>query len=88
MSDASDTERVKGRNDFAPDDIELPRPASLPVRVAREVGVPIVAVLYMALMTFLRFYDKLGEASFVGLVATPVAGYIGSVVPKLRDAMR
>lgn len=85
----SDTERtVLGRNDFPPEDIEIPRPASLPVRIAREVGVPVVAVLYMGCMTFLRFYDKLTGAEFIALVLSPVTGYIGSLVPKLKDAMR
>lgn len=62
-----------------------PRPPSLPVRITREVAVPVVAVIYAGLLTFLRFYDKLGETSYSILVATPVAGYIGSLVPKLNQ---
>lgn len=84
----TDTEPIRGRNDFPPEDVQFPRPASLPVRIAREVGVPVVAVLYMGCMTLLRFYDKLTGAEFIALVLSPVTGYIGSLVPKVRDAFR
>lgn len=81
---------IRTRNDFppeSPDTDYIPRPPSLPVRITREVAVPIVAVLYVGLLSFLRFYDKLGEPSFVGLVATPVAGYLGSLVPKVKEGL-
>lgn len=67
---------------------EFPRPASLPVRITREVAVPVVAIVYVALLTVLRFYDKLSEASFGVLVGTPVGGYLGSLVPKLNKETR
>lgn len=71
-----------------PDPPEIPRPASLPVRVTREVAVPVVAIAYVCALSFLLFYDKLQEASFVALVATPVGGYLGSLVPKLSKEAR
>lgn len=71
-----------------PDLPEIPRPASLPVRITREVAVPVVAIAYMGFLSFLLFYGKLQEASFVGLVAAPVGGYLGSLVPKTRQEAR
>lgn len=62
-----------------------PRPPSIPVRIAREVGVPIVAVAYLGVMGFLLYSKVLSEASFVGLVGVPVGGYLGSLVPKLNQ---
>lgn len=82
---------IRTRNDFAPEPPDtdyIPRPASLPVRITREVAVPVVAIVYVALLTVLRFYDKLSEASFGVLVGTPVGGYLGSLVPKLNKETR
>lgn len=71
-----------------PPDMDYPRPASLPVRITREVAVPVVAVVYVALLSFLRFYDKLTEVSYVAMVLTPVGGYLGSLVPRLKQEAR
>lgn len=69
-----------------PDTIEpFPRPPSIPVRIAREVGVPIVAIAYLVVMGLLLHEKSLSEASFIAAVLTPVGGYLGSLVPKLNQ---
>lgn len=62
-----------------------PRPPSIPVRIAREVGVPIVAIAYLVVMGLLLHEKSLSEASFIAAVLTPVGGYLGSLVPKLNQ---
>jgi hypothetical protein len=77
------------RDDEHPPDLpDIPRPASLPVRITREVAVPTVAIAYVVALAFLLYSGKLQEASFVALVATPVGGYLGSLVPKLTKEAR
>jgi hypothetical protein len=77
------------RDDEHPPDLpEIPRPASLPVRITREVAVPVVAIAYMGFLSFLLFYGKLQESSYVALVAAPVGGYLGSLVPGMKKEAR
>ena len=77
------------RDDENPPDLpEIPRPASLPVRITREVAVPVVATVYLFCLSFLRFYDKLDMPAYVALVAAPVGGYLGSLVPSARKEAR
>lgn len=71
-----------------PPDMEYPRPASLPVRITREVAVPVVAIAYLLVLSFLVYSGKLSESSFVAMVLTPVGGYLGSLVPKMKQEAR
>lgn len=79
------------RDDDYPPDTDIPgapRSPSLPIRITREVAVPLVAIVYLMVFAGLRYVDRITEAAFLAAVLTPVGGYLGSLIPKVQDKNR